>query len=138
MKLVFDTNVIVDVLARREPFWELSKKAMAVAARNDSIGATTANTLTDIFYLLRKSQPDRELLKVSLVELMDYLEVLDTTRELCLLACQSPITDFEDALIAESAKRWLADYIVTRNVGDFSSSPVKAITPAELLREIGG
>ncbi len=134
MKLVFDTNVIVDVLTRREPFAEASRKAMASVTRPGVRGAMTANTVTDIFYLLRKHQPDPHASKRSLVDLMEYLEVLDTTRDLCLLACRSPMTDFEDALLAESANSWSADFIVTRNLRDFAASPVEAIHPDDLAR----
>ena len=133
MNLVFDTNVIVDVLMERQPFFELSKKAMAVAAQNDVIGAMTANTMTDIFYLLRKHQPNLKLLKSTLLDFMNFLEVLDTTRDLCLRALNSPMADFEDALLAESAKLWSADYIISRDINGFSESPVPAITPEGLL-----
>ncbi len=136
MKLVFDTNVIVDVLAGREPFAKAAKMAMAVVAGSEHTGAMTANTVTDIYYLLRKHQSDREALKTSLLDIMDYLEVLDTTRDLCLLAFHSPIDDFEDALLAESARHWSANYIVTRNVRDFAASPIAAIHPDELLRRV--
>ena len=119
MKLVFDTNVIVDVLTLREPFAGASKKAMATVARPGVFGAMTANSMTDIFYLLR---------------LMDYLEILDATHSICRLALQSVMLDFEDALVAESARMWSADCIVTRDPRGFADSPVKAVTPDELLR----
>lgn len=138
MKLVFDTNVIVDVLARRPPFVDASKNAMATAAREGVLGAMTANTATGVFYLLRKHQPDRKALKITLIGLMDYLEVLDTTGELCRRAIRSAMTDFEDALLVESAKQWSADYIVTRNVRDFAASPIPALTPGELIGRFGG
>jgi len=133
MKLVFDTNIIVDVLGRRAPFAEMSKKAMAVAARKDIDGAMTANTATDIFYILRK-HVEREFLKKSLIDLMNYLDFLDTTRALCLLALASPMGDFEDALLVESARQWSADFIVTRDADGFAGSPIKIITPEELVR----
>ncbi len=135
MKLVFDTNVIVDVLTLREPFVGASKQAMAAAAQPGATGAVTANSLTDIFYLLRKHQPDKALLKQSLGGLMNYLEVLDTTRSLCRLALQSAMADFEDALVAESALLWSADFIVTRDPNGFADSPVQAVTPEQLLRK---
>lgn len=134
MKLVFDTNVIVDVLAGRAPFAEASKKAMALVARDDISGSMTANTVTDMHYLLRKHILDGKALRMALLDLMDYLEVLDTNRDLCLRACRSAMSDFEDALLAESAKLWSADFIVTRNAADFDGSPVEAIAPKELLQ----
>lgn len=133
MKLVFDTNVILDVLAKREPFFGASLDAIDLIDREGVSGAITANSVTDLFFLYRKLQPDRGKCKEALRGLMAALEVLDTTRALCLLALDSPMSDFEDAVLAESAKLWGADCIVTRNTSDFSASPIEAITPDELL-----
>ena len=138
MKIVFDTNVIMDVIAERDPFVEVSAKAFDLIDRDGVTGAMTANTATDIFFLYQKRQPDLRKCKEALKKLVLALEVLDTTRALCLMALESPISDFEDALLVESAKQWSADYIVTRDENGFDDSPVKAISPEELLRRVGG
>ncbi len=138
MKIVFDTNVILDVLGERMPFAPVSTEAMAVVEREGIIGALTANTVTDLYFLLQKRRMGPDAIKDALVSLMDALEVLDTTREVCLLAFRSPVSDFEDAVLVESAKRWSADCIVTRNTGDFAASPIEAITPGELLDRFAG
>jgi predicted nucleic acid-binding protein len=134
MKIVFDTNVILDVLVEREPFVEVSAKAFDAIDRKDVSGAMTANTVTDLFFLYRKHQSDPVKRKEAIRGLVTALEVLDTTRALCLSALDSPISDFEDAVVAESAKLWSADFIVTRDTHGFDDSPVKAITPDELLK----
>ena len=72
----------------------------------------------------------------ALQSLMDAIEVLNTTREICLLALSSPVVDFEDAVIVESAEQWSADCIVTRNSRDFIASPIEAIRPEELLERL--
>lgn len=137
MKIVFDTNVILDVISKREPFVEISAKAFDLIDRDDVTGAMTANTATDLFFLYQKRQPDLNKCKEALKRLLLALEVLDTTRALCLMAIESPMPDFEDALLVESARHWSADYIVTRDGNGFDDSPVKAISPQELLRRIG-
>ncbi len=137
MKIVFDTNVILDVLGERMPFSPLSTEAMAVIEREGIVGAMTANTITDLYFLLQRRKMASDAIKDALVKLMDALEVLDTTRELCLLGFRSPVADFEDAVLVETAKRWSADFIVTRNTGDFTASSVEAITPTELLGRVG-
>ncbi len=137
MKLVFDTNVILDVLARREPFFDASIKALDFIGRRGVSGAITANLLTDVFFLYRKHQPDSGRRKEALRTLMNALEVLDTTRAICFSALESPIDDFEDAVVAESAKLWSADFIVTRDAGGFGFSPIRAITPDELATRFG-
>ena len=134
MKLVFDTNVILDVLARREPFFDASLKALDSIGRKGVSAAITANIITDVFFLYQKHQPDRNKCKEAIRTLMNALEVLDTTRALCSSALDSSMSDFEDAVVAESAKLWSADFIVTRDAHGFDLSPVKAITPDELLR----
>ena len=134
MKIVFDTNVILDVLGERMPFAVISTEAMAVVEREGIVGAMTANTITDLYFLLQKRHMQPDAIKDALVDLMDALEVLDTTRELCCLAFKSPVSDFEDAVLVESAKRWSVDCIVTRNTSDFAASPVEALTPDELLK----
>ncbi|MDR1486422.1 MAG: PIN domain-containing protein, partial [Deltaproteobacteria bacterium] len=75
--------------------------------------------------------------KDALRKLMSSLSVLDTTRDLCFMALESPIADFEDALLAESARHWSADHIVTRDGSGFVESPVEAISSEELLRRLG-
>lgn len=137
MKIVFDTNVILDVIGEREPFVDASTEAMATIRREDIVGALTANTITDLYFLLEKRKMTPAMIKDALMNLMDALEVLDTTKELCLLAFRSPVSDFEDAVLVESAKRWSADFIVTRNTSDFTASSVEAITPTELLSRVG-
>ncbi len=134
MKIVFDTNVILDVLGERMPFAAISTEAMAVVEREGIVGAMTANTITDLYFLLQKRHMQPDAIKDALMDLMDAIDVLDTTRELCSLAFTSPVSDFEDAVLVESAKRWSADCIVTRNTGDFAASPIEAITPDELLK----
>ncbi len=134
MKIIFDTNVVMDVLASREPFAEASTEAMALTIRKRFAAAITANTVTDLYFLLRKHLLNREQTKTALEKLVKSIVVLDTTREHCLLAFQSPVNDFEDAVLAKTAKQWSADCIVTRNTPDFIASPVEAITPDELLK----
>lgn len=136
MKIVFDTNIVLDILTGREPFADASTEAMAIAVRKRSLVAITANTVTDLYFLLRKLLPNRNSVKTELEKLVRSVDVLDTTRDICLLAFKSLVADFEDAVLAESALRWNADCIVTRNIRDFAASPVEAILPDELLRRL--
>lgn len=137
MKIVFDTNVLLDILAERQPFVSASLAAVDIIDKPGVSGAMTANTVTDLFFLYRKHEPDNEKRKAAIRGLMTALEVLDTNRALCLLALDSHVDDFEDALLVESASAWSADYIVTRNTGDFTKSSIEAITPQELISRLG-
>ncbi len=136
MKIVFDTNVLLDILAERQPFVNDSLAALDVLDKPGVLGAMTANTVTDLFFLYRKHEPGREKRKTAIRKLMTALEVLDTNGGLCLLALDSPVDDFEDALLAESANGWSANYIVTRNTSDFTNSPIEAVTPKTLISRL--
>jgi len=134
MKIIFDTNIILDVLAHREPFFEKSRAVMQFVAENKVKGAITANIVTDIFYVLRKHM-DNETLKTALRNLMELFEVVEVSQIDCISALDLTIKDYEDSLLICCAKRWKADCIITRNIGDFKYSPVKAITPADFLKD---
>ena len=131
MNIVFDTCVIVDILQKREPFCE-----DAVNLSNQQInGIITAKSLTDIYYLLRKSlneQAVRELLS-NMTELFD---IVDTTGADCKLALISDMKDYEDAIMVETAKRMKADGIVTRNLKDYQTEDVKIYSPGVLKQII--
>ncbi|MDR1612260.1 MAG: PIN domain-containing protein [Planctomycetota bacterium] len=133
MNVIIDTNVVLDVLANRIPFAKASAEAIALAEQNGCLLAITANAVTDLYFLLLRHLSDVVRAKTLLKGAVERIVVLDTTREICLSAFKSPISDFEDAVLVESALRWGADCIVTRNTRDFAASPVEAITPDELL-----
>jgi predicted nucleic acid-binding protein len=133
MKIVLDTNVILDTLARREPFFERSQAVVRLVAEGKARGAVTANAITDIYYILRKHL-DKEAVKVALRGLMELLEVVDVTGGECFAALDLAMDDYEDALLACCAKNWEAYCIVTRNTKDFATSPVRALTPEDFLK----
>ncbi len=134
MNVIFDTNVVMDVLTGREPFADASTEAMALAGDRGWNIAITANAVTDLYFLLRKHFANNSQAKSMLLAFVERIEVLDTTRETCLRAFASPVADFEDAVLVESALRWSTDCIVTRNTRDFADSPVEALSPDTFLR----
>lgn len=134
MNVMLDTNVILDVLGKREPFVQNSAQVLMLAAKSKLYASMTANTVTDIYYLSKKHLQDHAAVKNALLNLMDILEVVDVTKADCVKAFDLPINDFEDALLAHCAKRVKADCIITRNVKDFVGSPVEAITPEDFLK----
>ena len=134
MKVVIDTNIVLDVVGSRQPFFVQSHAVMQLVAEGKVGGAITANTVTDIYYVLRKHL-DNQVLKAALRGLMELVEVLDVNGEECLAALDIPMKDYEDALLTCCAKNWKADYIITRNRKDFVSSPVKAISPDNFLKK---
>ena len=133
MNVMIDTNVILDVMGKREPFFQHSASVLMLVALQKLSASITANTITDIYYLSKKFIPNREEIKRALLNLMDLLNVVEVSETDCMKAFDLSMNDYEDALLAQCAKRSKAAYIVTRNTKDFKDSPVEAITPDDFL-----
>ncbi|MDR1192562.1 MAG: PIN domain-containing protein [Peptococcaceae bacterium] len=136
MKLLIDTNVILDALMAREP-WAASAQALLITvAEEKAEGCITASSFTDLHYLLRKHLRDNEQTRQLLLGLLASVNVLDVNGTDCEKAFELPMRDYEDALLAYRGKRHKADHIVTRDRKHFDGSPVKVISPDEILRKL--
>ena len=131
MKALIDTCVVVDVLQKREPFFEASMKVFDAVARQQCIGVLTAKSVTDIHYLLRRSLRDEEKARTLLRTLFALFAVEDTCAMDCQLALESLTQDYEDAIMVETARRLRLDCIVTRNLKDYMMADVPVYEPGE-------
>ncbi len=136
MKVVIDTCVLMDLLQRRAPFEEDARDVMLFAASNLMDGYTTAKAATDIYYLVHRMTHDDEETRKILSNLLTIIGVLSTTSEDIYQAIASPIHDFEDAVMIETAKRAKVDCIVTRNEKDYAKSCVPVYSPAAFVQMI--
>jgi len=136
MKVLIDTNIILDVLAKREPYYKNSAEILKLAETGKLTAFITANSVTDIFFILRKHIRDKEVLKNTVQKLTCIVDIANVLKSDVLKAFEMDFSDFEDALLARCAKRIKADYLITRNKQDFTKSPVEAITPEEFLKKI--
>ena len=132
MKLLIDTDVIIDYLIDRAPFAAYSERIIEACIDGEAEGILTANAATDIYYIVRKII-GREKALQKLGVLLEVLDVASVGKNDLLRAMELDMTDFEDALASVCAKRINADYIVTRNIKDYSKSSVAAITPKSFL-----
>ncbi|HBU11806.1 MAG TPA: DNA-binding protein [Clostridiales bacterium] len=136
MKLLIDTNVILDACLSRAPWNESAEKIILACAEEKAIGCITASSITDIYYILRKTLQSSEQAKQAILKILAIFDVLDVTGLDCEKAFELPIPDYEDALLAHCAKRHKVEWIVTRNPKDFEGSPVKIINPGEVLKRL--
>lgn len=132
-KILIDTNVLLDYLLEREPFFEDAKRIMVSCAEGKVKGCIAAHSIPNMFFILRKDYNVRERREVlsNLCSIFD-VEGIDKAKLLSGLANED-FLDFEDCLQMECAKSYGADYIVTRNVTGYSASEVKAIEPKVYL-----
>ena len=133
MKILVDTNIILDVLLKREPHNKAAQVIMTKCADREITGYLAAHSIPNIFYVLRKEYSQEERRKF-IKNLCEIFRISDQNAEKIILAIDNEqFSDFEDCLQMECAKSYGAKYIVTRNIEDFRSSKVKAITPQDLL-----
>jgi predicted nucleic acid-binding protein len=132
MKIVIDNNIILDALLKRTPFNDTAEKILLACVESHE-GCITANSLTDIYYILRKIT-SVEKAKASVKKLMELFIILTVGFDECANALLLPTDDFEDALIIECAKETKADFIVTRDK-QFQQvvSQVKIISPEDIF-----
>jgi predicted nucleic acid-binding protein len=133
MKAVIDTNVIIDALADRVPFSTDAQNVLLKASAYVFDAVITSNTVTDIYYLLHKAFADSEKVKKILNQLFVSISIISVEESDCKKALLSGVSDYEDAILSESALRNGVDYIITGNIRDFINSNTKAILPADFL-----
>ena len=136
MKIMCDTNIIIDVLLEREPFVEDSYKVLSLCEEHQINGFVSASSVTDIYYLVRKYTHNTELAYKAIGKLLEIVKVCSVTNQDVLTAFQKKAKDFEDCLVVTCAKSIYCDCIVTRNKKDFEEFDIQVFTPTELLQQL--
>ena len=135
MKVLIDTNVIIDILEHREPFFQDSYKVIQLGLQEKLEIFMSAGAVTDVYYIISRSLHDTNKAREKINALTTLVKICDTIAKDITTGLTLTITDFEDAVVAAIAKRERADYIVSRNEADFTGSPVPAIDPAHFLHQ---
>ncbi|NJL23230.1 MAG: PIN domain-containing protein [Leptolyngbyaceae cyanobacterium SM1_3_5] len=131
-RALFDSDVLLDVLAQRQPFVTTSAQALNTVAQQKVQGYVSGHAVTNLFYILRR-QLGSEAARSLISTLLQRLQVASITDDVIRSALQSFMTDFEDAVTSEVAFAAGLEVIVTRNVADFVASSVPAMRPEEFL-----
>ena len=127
-RILFDTNVVLDVLLNRQPHVEASASAWAAVETGIAEGLIAAHTVTTIHYLLRKELGEAKTRRVISAILRVFgLAAVDS--EVIHEALQLALSDFEDAVTAAAARSMGCECIVTRDPRGFRGSPVPALAP---------
>lgn len=135
--ILIDTNVLLDYLLEREPFFEDAKKVILSCIDGKVRGCIAAHSIPNMFFILRKdyNEKERREILLNLCKIFD-VEGIDKAKLTAGLANED-FSDFEDCLQMECAKSYGADYIVSRNVSDYVISEIKAIEPKDFLKYEG-
>ena len=135
MVLLIDANIILDVLLNRPDYVKDSAMIWKLCETEQMKGYVSTLTFANLVYIMRK-QLDPEKIEDVFHKLNLIFEFADFSVSDLTHAADINWTDFEDAVQSVIAERIHADYIITRNVRDFSKSRVMAFTPPELLARI--
>ena len=132
MKVLIDTNVILDVLYKREGFYEDSLKIWKLCEIRKLDGYISALSIPNIVYILRRElDPEKTLEVINNINLV--FKIYDLKSDIIMQAAEKKTKDYEDALQIVTAQKLKASFIVTRNIKDFAGSKIIALKPSELL-----
>jgi predicted nucleic acid-binding protein len=137
MTVLLDTNIVLDIIEVREPFFQDSYAVVNLAAEGKLKCLLSASAVTDVYYIVRKNTGSQKEALNAILKLKALVDLCDTTVQDIDTAVTLHLSDFEDAVAASAAQRENAAYIITRNCEDFTGSPVPAITPADFLSQMG-
>jgi len=135
MKVLFDTNVILDVLLDREPFSTEASILLSKVEKSEIIGFACATTITTIHYLTTKVLGP-EAASNHIQSLVALLVIAPVNRVVLESAFAARFNDFEDAVLHEAAVHAGAQNIVTRNLADFKKATLPVYDPGELLNAL--
>lgn len=132
MILFVDTNVLLDVLAKREPFYDASASVWSLVESGSVAGHVSAISFNNVYYIVRKAE-DRGRAFEALARIRDVFDCVAPDRSVINQAIDSDCDYFEDEIQYHSAVRCHADVLISRNPGDFPQGPPTVQSPSEFL-----
>jgi predicted nucleic acid-binding protein len=135
MRILFDTNVVLDVLLAREPFAAIALQLLSLADTGRLQGVLCGTTVTTIHYLATKAVGRRQAQR-HVRELLAIFEVAPVDGGVLARAIDLRFADYEDAVLHEAALAAGVAGIVTRNASDFSTASIPILSPEELLSAV--
>lgn len=133
MKLLIDTNVVLDVLLRREPFFRTAAEVLNLTQRDDVREYVSASAITDIYYIANKQMKDRDAVRDLLKRLLMVVSVAAVSEREIQNALDLAWGDFEDSVQYSVALLNEMDGIVTRNPGDYQEANMRIWIPEQAL-----
>ena len=133
MNALIDTCIIIDALQSREPFSKDAETIFLSVANRRCVGFLTANSVTDIYFLMHKALHSAAETRKALGILFSLFDIIDTCGIDCRKALTSGVSDYEDAVMIETAARAEIDCIVTRNLKDYAGAPMPVYSPTHFI-----
>jgi predicted nucleic acid-binding protein len=137
MRILLDTNIILDIALNRKPFVESSSELFIKIIDNKISAFVSSTTITDIYYIARKTTGHNKAISF-IRDLLALIDVAGIDKTIIINALTSGIADFEDAIQVEASKSIEVETIITRNKKDFETSDLAIYTPNEFLAILNG
>jgi predicted nucleic acid-binding protein len=135
-RVLFDLNVVLDVLLKREPFFPASASLWALAEAGEIEGMLAAHSFPTLFYLYTKYE-NRDKANLVIRRLLKVFSVAGIDQAVIASASDLGWGDFEDAVQLAAAQYSRCDYLVTRDLKDYRPAGISIIQPADLLAVVG-
>lgn len=135
MNALFDTCIIIDAMQSRNGFSEDAQELFRLLAEERITGYITAKSFIDIYYIMHSYFHDKEKTLNVMQRLLFLFKIADTSASDVILGMESRVSDYEDAVMAETARRYRFDMIITRD-NHFKHSYITAYSPSEAIRMI--
>lgn len=136
MNVLIDTNVILDILLRREPHYKNAARINVLSEKGYIFSYISASAVTDIFYIAKKELKDKDTVFELLKTLLKTTRIASVTEGSIYEALELNWDDFEDSVQYVTGQNISAEYIITRNPKDFANGYIEVISPEEFLNKI--
>jgi predicted nucleic acid-binding protein len=130
--VLIDLNIILDVIQKRDPFFETSAGLLAAVESGRVTGYVAAHSITTLFYLVQKGRSAADA-RAIITNLLQFLKVLPVDQSTIEQALNLDYRDFEDAVQMISAVQSKMDCLVTRNIKDYQPPLMAIMQPADFL-----
>ena len=136
MKILIDTNILLDFIIGREPFYENADKILNLCVNKKAEGYLAAHSVTNLYYIIRKYFQNNECREI-IKNLLDFLDVIEIDKNKILESLNdNTFKDFEDRLEVECAKSLNIDYLITRDLKDYTNSKIECVAPEDFLNRL--
>ena len=133
--ILIDLNIILDVLQKREPFYEASARLLAAVETGLLEGFIAAHSITTLFYLIQKDKSSAEA-RAGITNLLQFLKISPVNQRTIDQALNLDYSDFEDAVQMISALQCKAEYLLTRNTTDYQPALIPVVQPRDFVGTI--
>ncbi|MCB2160695.1 PIN domain-containing protein [bacterium] len=130
--VLIDLNILLDVLQKREPFFDSSAGVLAAVESGQITGYLAAHSMIALFYLLQKGLSTADARAV-IINLLQFMKIAPVGQDTIEQALNLDYSDFEDAVQMVSALHCNVNYLITRNTGDFHPALLPVLEPADFL-----